>query len=108
MPIAGERLEQGDLCCWGTDGKIYKLRSVQPLDNNSIPAGFAPIESEGDVNPIAAASPKNEPVTIDMSGVSWFAKSSGQFDGIPQTCEMIRSKPFMQSNSSQDYEGQER
>lgn len=73
VPIAGERLEQGDLCCWGTDGKIYKLRSVPPLDNNSIMAGFDPIESEGDINPIG----------------------------------VIRSKPFMQSNDSQDYEGQE-
>lgn len=47
--------------------------SIPPLDNNSIPAGFAPIESEGDVSPIG----------------------------------MVRSKPFMQSNSSQDYEGQD-
>jgi hypothetical protein len=54
-------------------GKVDMQDSIPPLDNNSIMAGFDPIESEGDINPIG----------------------------------VIRSKPFMQSNDSQDYEGQE-
>jgi hypothetical protein len=52
--------------------------SIPPLDNNSIPAGVTPIESEGDANPIGYA--------MDFS---WFGKESGQFP-------VVRSKPFMQ------------
>lgn len=46
--------------------------SIPPLDNNSIPAGVTPIESEGDLNPIGVVRSKPfmqfDPANPDYDG----------------------------------------
>lgn len=58
-PVCGFRIESNSLLVpeHGEEGtKCFGVgwigNAIPPMDINSIPAGFAPIESEGDLNPI--------------------------------------------------------